>query len=220
MEQIDKNLTHIARLMGDVCGCQSVGVWACICGKIELRYGSDFTQGMINVAYSAWLDQRRALEAGTRVAMGGYNLVPILSPHQDLVGIFATAGPLPQDEASEQFFSLSLRRLARYVQEPAPAPQHDILAVPIDKLAHPGGPEELTRLGYRALLTRHGWNVKLVASLLGIPRATFSARMRALDILRPQPSTKARDGRRTATSLQGALRALLWPRASTDEEPA
>ncbi len=212
MALADRMLAQIARLLGDVCQCPSVAVWACMYGKIELRYGNEMVQGSINVGHRAWLEHRRQLEDAQVVVIDGYSLAPIMSSQHDLVGVLALQAPLPRDSAAAQYFARELARLATYVQRPLPPPDNELLAVPIDSVEQPGGPEELTRLGYEALMVRHGWNVKLVASLMGIPRPTLAARLRKLSVKRSQPSTKARTGRGKTIDLADAAREILWPR--------
>ncbi len=212
MALADGVLARIARLLGEVCQCPSVAVWACIYGKIELRYGSQVDQNCINAGYRAWGDRRQELEDGEIVALDSFTLAPILNAQRDLVGILALAGRLPTDPGELRFFAAGLVRLATYVQMPLPPPENELLAVPIDGLERPGGPEELTRVGYEALMIRHGWNVKLVASLMGLPRPTLAARLRKLNVKRSQPSPKARTRRGQSQDFADAARSILWPR--------
>jgi hypothetical protein len=65
-------------------------------------------------------------------------------------------------------------------------------------------------------MLRYGWNVTLVASLLGVSRMKLLRRLNHLGLERPTTSAKARP--RGASPAEGdpidaALRAVMWPRA-------
>lgn len=213
-------LTNLVTVLGHVCGVPGLAVWSCAFGELELRYSSGLEQRLFNLSQRAWRDFRPDFQDGRTVIDDSASFVPLMSRHLDLVGVLALAGPVPPDAARRGYFDDLVRMVSKYVQHPEPAPEADVLVVPVDALVQEDGPREIQRRAYAALLVRNGWNVNLVAGLMHVPRSTLVARLRSLKLSRPRPSAKARTqvrGRDDA-ALDDA-RDLLWPRIDRKEQP-
>ncbi len=212
-------LTNLVTVLGHVCGVPGLAVWSCAFGELELRYSSGLEQRLFNLSQRAWRDFRPDFQDGRVITDDSASFVPLMSGHLDLVGVLALAGPVPLDTPRRGYFDDLVRMVSKYVQHPEPAPEADVLVVPVDALVQEDGPRDVQRRAYAALLVRNGWNVSLVAGLMQVPRSTLVGRLRSLKLGRPRPSAKARvrvpvtDG----DSLDDARR-LLWPRADRKEQ--
>lgn len=215
MAAASETLESLATLLAKVCGTSTVAVWSCTFGRIELRYSTGLAQPLYNTAHLVWRDWRPDLQDGRTVCERGINFVPLLSGSHDLVGVLALNAAVPEQHPGAAYFSQMLRRIARHVQQPMLPAEHELLAVPVEAVERSGGIDDLLRHALEILLVRHGWNVALVASMVGLARPTLAARLRRLGLRRPSPSTKARPRRPAAgptDELLSTVRQVLWPR--------
>ena len=211
-----QTLEHLADLLARACGTEYVGVWSCAFGKLDLRYGRT-RQAIVNAAYVAWGEARFELQEGRTVREHDCTVLPLLSGRHDLVGLLVLPVALPRDAAALRYFDDLLRRITRHVMAPQAPPDPEMVAVPLELLARPGGIESLERDAYLALMLRFGWNVSLVASLLGISRLKLARRLKRVGLDRPNESTKARPrsaSRPGDDPIDDAVRTLLWPRVT------
>lgn len=209
-----QTLDHLADLLAGACGTDYVGVWSCAFGQLDLRYGRT-RQPIVNAAYLAWDEARYELQEGRSVREQDCTVLPLLSGHHDLVGLVVVPVALPEDEVRLQYLDHLLRRIVRHVMSPQPPSDPELLTVPVELLAKPGGIEAFERETYAAVMLRCGWNMSLAASLLGIPRLKLARRLKQVGLERPVASPKARPRTASPThgdALDAATRALLWPR--------
>lgn len=215
MDRENETLERLANLLAHVCGTSTVAVWACALGRLELRHSVGLAQPLLNAAQLAWRDLRVELHEGRMVFERGVSFVPLMSGSHDLVGLLAIPAAVPEEHPDGAYFARALRRIARYVQQPLPPPTPDLITVPLETVERPGGIDNALREVLDAVLVRHGWNVALVASMLGTPRNTLLRHLQRLNLKRPRGSTKARPRRATpatAEQVLDAARTLLWPR--------
>ncbi len=214
MSEKNATLENLASLIADVCGTTCVAVWACAFEALELRCATGISQRHINTAQGAWHACRHELAAGRPTKYRDLTFVPVRSTHGDLIGVVALPVPIPDSRVAASFLDEMLELVSRHLELPQPLPEPEVLTVPLAKLAEPLGIEGLVRHAYARLMGHFGWNVSLVAALLGIPRQTLSARLKSAGAERPEVSSKARFANRrapTADEMAAAARNLIWP---------
>ncbi len=205
-------LAKMVTILAHVCEARVVAVWSCEFGQLHLRHSSGLGQSLFNLGHVVWNDMRADLQDGRTVVEQGAVFVPLQSSRQDLVGMVMLDTALPDNGPRRAYVDDQLRLVAKHIQLPEPPPEPDAVVVPTSSLEAKNGQIAALKLIYAALLTRHGWNVSLVANLLGMPRPTLVARLRTLGLRRPRPSPKARPSKARATDPADAARQLLWPR--------
>ena len=213
MNSPSATLDQLTAVVADVCGTTCVAVWSCAFGQLELRSSRSITQQHINAANGVWHSSRPALQDGP-VNYAGLTFVPIFNFQRDLVGLLLLPAPPPERPTATAYMEEMLAIIARHLEQQEPLPEPEIAVIPLYMVGEPGGIEALVRQAYDRTMFRFGWNVNLVATILGIPRATLANRLKAAGARRPHPSNKARRFRRgelTAADVDLAVRRLLWP---------
>lgn len=222
MSPESQTLKQLATLLAEACNATSVAVWSGAFGELELRYSHDIAQRHINAAIGMWARSHDELQAGRTVSERGFTFVPLQNGRQHLVGLLALPVPLPQRDTARPFLDETLRLIARHVERPEPLPEPELVVVPLDALTEPGGIAVWLRYVYERVMLRFGWNVSLVAGLLGVPRATLASRLASAGAQRKRPSSKARPqrpGRTSMSDLDDAVLGLIFPREPAFRPP-
>lgn len=205
-------LAKMVTVLAQVCEASAVAVWSCEFGQLQLRHSTALAQALFNLSHRVWDELRADLQGGRIVVEDGATFVPLQGARHTLVGMLTLDVLLPDSGPRRLYLDEQIQLVAKHVQLPAPTPIADVVVVPVGTLEQPDGDAELQRLIYSAVLTRHGWNVSLVAGLVGVARPTLAARLRALGLKRPRPSPKARTPKRDRSDLAEAMQHVLWPR--------
>lgn len=217
MTQVPSAVDELAVRLRSVCQARAVIVWAHCRHAIEVVSAWGARESDYNLARAMWERDRPDLQDGRSVTYEPVLFLPLMSPHRDLVGVLELAEAQLGRAGTRSYLEDDVGELGRLLACPLPKATPELLTVPLDRLAQPGGADRLLRAMFVALLERNGWNVARLADELGLPRQTLQNQLRRLGVRRDVPSAKDRRRRpaaptRPTSDLPQALRAALWPR--------
>lgn len=217
MARTSNPIDEIALRLRAVSQAKAVVVWAHCRHVIEVVSAWGANEGDYNLARAVWDNDRPDLQDGRTVFHEPTLFVPLMSPHRDLVGVLELVDGQLDRPGPRAYLEGEADELGRLLACPLPKATPELLSVPLDRIARPGGTDQLLRAMFLALLERNGWNVARLAEILGVPRQTLQRQLRRLDVQRTEPSKKDRTRRQASSTrrpneITQALRGALWPR--------
>lgn len=180
--------------LGVVSRARAVVLWSYTDERLDLVCDWRLNQSLFNMMHLHWPDVAVELREGRRVTLDDQDvvLIPLMGHGYRLVGVLQHAGPLPEAGARHKLVDEIAEVLTEALQDGPPPVEPEAFTVPLPHVERRGGIEDVERHIYSRLLLRHGWNVTLLAKVLGIARQTLQNRLAALQIGRPGESPKAR----------------------------
>lgn len=183
--------------VGIVCRARAVILWACAEECLDLVCDWRLSQSLFNLMHLHWADAAVELREGRRVELPDEQvvLIPLMGRQHRLVGVLQYAGRPPESDWRRDLLAEAMATLTTSLEDGPPAVDPEAFTVALAHIERHGGVEELERRFYSRLLRRHGWNVALLAKVLGLARQTLHNRLKALGLERLASSPKARPRR-------------------------
>lgn len=180
--------------IGVVCRAQAVVLWSWVDERLDLVCDWRLSQSLFNAMHTHWPAVAFEVREGRRVTLAdeGLVLIPLMGRGHRLVGVLQYAGRLPESGARRELIEETTAMLSASLEDGPPLVEPEALTVPLPHVERQGGIEELERRFYARLLRRYGWNVTLLAKVLGMARQTLHNRLKALGLERLSRSPKAR----------------------------
>lgn len=168
--------------LGPACRAQALAVWACPKGRLDLVCAWLTDQRTHNLVRARWPSLGRELRGTSPVSLASnVSALGLRNGREGLLGVLVYAGEWPDGAACTLLEALR-SELMLALGPPLPPPSPDVLALPLDRLDAPGGTQVAERLVLRALLARHGGNIRRTAQAVGLGRQTLLDRANRLRV--------------------------------------
>lgn len=175
-----------ARLLqryGPACRAQALSVWSCTHGRLDLVCEWLGSQRLHNLFRTHWPELVDKLRDGHPAALGeATRVLAVRTPREELLGALLFTGTWPQSTGVRALLDDLSDRLGLALRDPLPAPEPDVLSLPLAHVNVPGGDRLALRRVYTAVLDAHGGSLTLASQVLAMPRQSLATRVKRLGV--------------------------------------